>query len=843
MVALAVALVVGLVAPSTASAATAGPRFAGSGSVVDGPGTRTWNSPGNITAGDGSAAVTAILNAGNSTSEYLRGENFGLNIPAGSTITGISVDVRRWGDVAIRDSEIRLAKGSTIVGVNKATATQWPTAAAVATYGGPSDLWGTTWTSAEINAPTFGVVLSATRQTGSVTASVDYIAVTVTYTPPTYTLTYAAGTGGTISGTSPQTVAHGGSGTSVMAVPDTGYRFTGWSDGVTTATRTDTNVTADLSVTANFAPLTYTLTYTAGTGGTISGTSPQTVEHGGSGTAVMAVANTGYDFVRWSDGVTTAMRTDTLVMADIDVTAIFAIKTYTLTYTAGTGGTISGTSPQTVAYGGSGTAVMAVPDTGYRFTGWSDGVTTATRTDTNVTADRSVTAIFAPLTHTLTYTAGTGGTISGTSPQTVAFGESGTAVTAVASSGYRFTGWSDGVTTASRTDTNVTADLSVTASFAPLTYTLTYTAGTGGTISGTSPQTVAFGESGTAVTAVASSGYRFTGWSDGVTTATRTDTNVTADLSVTASFAPLTYTLTYSAGPGGTISGTSPQTVAHGGSGTAVMAVPNAGFYFAGWSDLVTTATRTDTNVTANRSVTAIFAPLTHTLTYTAGTGGTISGTSPQTVAHGGSGTPVTAVPDAGYRFTGWSDGVTTATRTETNVTGGRSFTAHFAPEGVTYPLVYPFDGGQAAFTAVYSAGGISVTRLEPRYPAPPGYRLLSGSYFEIVANHSFTGPVTVTIAYQPAQLEGAVESELRLLHRTDSGWEDITESVDFVNKTVTGTTRSFSDFAVAAPAVLPPPPTSAVSASPAWSLILLTLIGIAVMVRGRRATGFRGGV
>ena len=50
-----------------------------------------------------------------------------------------------------------------------------------------------------------------------------------------------------------------------------------WSDGITTATRTDTNVTANKSVTANFAINTYTLTYTAGANGTITGTSPQTV--------------------------------------------------------------------------------------------------------------------------------------------------------------------------------------------------------------------------------------------------------------------------------------------------------------------------------------------------------------------------------------------------------------------------------------------------------------------------------------------------------------------------------------------------------------------------------------
>ncbi len=63
--------------------------------------------------------------------------------------------------------------------------------------------------------------------------------------------------------------------------------------------------------------------------------------------------------------------------------------TYTLIYRAGTGGTISGVATQEVAAGKSGTAVSAVvEDTAATFARWSDGNTTATRTDTNVQSDR-----------------------------------------------------------------------------------------------------------------------------------------------------------------------------------------------------------------------------------------------------------------------------------------------------------------------------------------------------------------------------------------------------------------------------------------------------------------------
>ncbi|MBE0663945.1 MAG: hypothetical protein IH597_15920 [Bacteroidales bacterium] len=67
-------------------------------------------------------------------------------------------------------------------------------------------------------------------------------------------LTYLAGPDGSISGTTPQTIANGGNGTAVTAVPDTEYNFINWSDGSTNNPRTDLNVTSSTTVTANFAP-------------------------------------------------------------------------------------------------------------------------------------------------------------------------------------------------------------------------------------------------------------------------------------------------------------------------------------------------------------------------------------------------------------------------------------------------------------------------------------------------------------------------------------------------------------------------------------------------------------
>jgi uncharacterized repeat protein (TIGR02543 family) len=422
-----------------------------------------------------------------------------------------------------------------------------------------------------------------------------------------FAVNFSSAGNGSLTGTASQTVVPMCSATAVTANPNTNYTFSGWTgDYVGTENPlTITNVSKDMSVTANFALKTYTVSFAPGTaGGSISGTATQTVQHGSSCTAVTAAADIGYRFVNWTGDYsgTSNPLTVSNVTANKTITANFAINQYTLTYIAGTGGTLTGSTPQTVNHGSSGTAVAAVANSGYHFTGWSDGVATASRTDTNVTANKSVTANFVLNQYTLTYTAGTNGSITGTSPQTVNHGSSGIAVTAVANTGCHFTGWSDGVATASRTDTNVTVNKSVTANFVLNQYTLTYTAGANGSLTGTSPQTVNHGSSGTAVTAVANTGCHFTGWSDSVATASRTDTNVTVNKSVTANFALNQYTLTYTAGANGSITGTSPQTVNHGSSGIVVTAVANTGCHFTGWSDGVATASRTDTNITANKA-------------------------------------------------------------------------------------------------------------------------------------------------------------------------------------------------------------------------------------------------
>ena len=142
----------------------------------------------------------------------------------------------------------------------------------------------------------------------------------------TYTLIYTAGDNGSITGDSSQTVLDEGDGTAVTAVPDTGYSFVEWNDHSTSASRTDTGITANVTYAATFAINTYALSYTAGTGGSLAGSSSQTVDYGSDGSAITAVADNGYVFSRWSDGITANPRTDTGISGNISVSAVFIVN-------------------------------------------------------------------------------------------------------------------------------------------------------------------------------------------------------------------------------------------------------------------------------------------------------------------------------------------------------------------------------------------------------------------------------------------------------------------------------------------------------------------------------------
>ncbi len=274
-----------------------------------------------------------------------------------------------------------------------------------------------------------------------------------TFAPATHSVTYSL-SGGTGPLPNQSDVAEGASFTTALStgLSKPGYTFSNWNDGISdiAANVNYTMSTIPVILTAIWSGNALNIIYNSQGGSSITTGSTST---GGSILASPGIpTRNGYTFTGWFVAATggSAITFPYLhgQIADFTLYAQWSTVTYSLSYSVGANGTLTGSISQIVAFGGNGSSVTAVAKPGYHFLTWSDGVGTATRTDLAASIDINVTATFAmnPI-HKVTYSLGGG---SGTLPNQldVAVGANFTTASSagLTMSGFTFNKWNDGQT-------------------------------------------------------------------------------------------------------------------------------------------------------------------------------------------------------------------------------------------------------------------------------------------------------------------------------------------------------------------------------------------------------------
>jgi hypothetical protein len=319
------------------------------------------------------------------------------------------------------------------------------------------------------------------------------------------------------------------------------------------------------------------------------------------------------------------------------------------------GGSVRADPPYEAFVPGASVALTATAEPGYRFTGWSGDLAGTQNPATLVMdADKTVRAVFARQL-SLIGLAGSGGSLALDPPGGVYDEGTTVTLTAVPNPRHRFTGWGGAL---SGTDNPATllmdASKIVLAGFVQR-FAVSVAPGPGGSVALDPPGGLYDDGSSVTLTAVPYASHRFGGWSGVLAGAGNPATLVVeADELIAASFVPQA-SISVAATAGGSVLLDPPGGLYDRGSLVTLTALPAPGHRFAGWSGALAGSANPATLVADwDATVGASFVPL-FQVTVNPTAGGSVTLDPPGGLYDGGSLVTLTALPEPGHRFVGWS--------------------------------------------------------------------------------------------------------------------------------------------------------------------------------------------
>ncbi len=432
------------------------------------------------------------------------------------------------------------------------------------------------------------------------------------------------------------------------------------------------------------APNVYKITYQTSTGGSVDPLLIYVISQSNA-TAPTTTANAGYDLVNFtvvsgpSNGnLNIATGAISNIVGNMIVKANFTIRQYTVNYQSNQGATFS-PNYRTVPHGSNAAVPSITVDPGYIFSHYTviSGVgngdlNTTTGNVTGVVGNMVIEANFT-LEYTVSYTASAGGSVIPTS-EMVNHSSANTGTTPSANTGYSFTNYTltSGICNGTfNNGTGICSDvreaITVRANFTINQYIVTFNSN-GGSCSPSS-RVVNHGDSAAGPTSCSRTGYTRGDYSitsgecaGTFTASTGACSNVQQNITIQANWIINKYTVTYTKNPtaGGSVEPAS-EIVDWSGANIGPTATANEFYTFGNYSitsgscaGTFTASTGICSNVRANMTIRANFIANTYTVTYTAGTGGTIT-PSFRTVSHGSSATAPTATASTGYDLIGFT--------------------------------------------------------------------------------------------------------------------------------------------------------------------------------------------
>ncbi|MEM2522663.1 MAG: DUF2341 domain-containing protein [Candidatus Bathyarchaeia archaeon] len=451
----------------------------------------------------------------------------------------------------------------------------------------------------------------------------------------------------------------------LTAIADVGYTFSHW-DGDLTGNKNPTTILMNKNkkVVAVFNRIEHTLTVRASPeeGGfvKVNKTAPY---YYGDIVELNAVPNAGWTFSYWMGDLTGSQNNVTLkVDGNKTVIAVFTQNKYILTVAVSGNGAVT-IEPNKATYTyGENVTLTATADPDWMFAGWSGDISgNENQVTIMMDSNKSITAVFTQRPYTLTIIAIGNGTVNKNPNRNFYADGENVTLTAYPDAGWRFVEWSGDIS-GNKNSVVIVMDgnKTVYVTFIQEQYILTINIEGLGNVTKTPNQPKYTYGTRVQLTASAEIGWSFSHWSGDITNSCNPLTfTITGNMTITAHFTLKRYVINASVmGVGGSIEPSGWVTVYHGENITFTI-TPDIGYHI--YDVLVDGVSQgqiyeyTFYVVTANHTITALFAPNEYTLTvniYPQGSGTiTLNNTGPY---YYGDAVQLTAKSNAGWYFSHW---------------------------------------------------------------------------------------------------------------------------------------------------------------------------------------------
>ncbi len=525
-----------------------------------------------------------------------------------------------------------------------------------------------------------------------------------------------------------------------------GYDFTGWT-GTGLAEPTMSVTIADSignrSYTATWTPHIYAINYNLN-GGSVSTPNPSTYIIESTDITLANPTRDGYTFAGWTGtGLDAATMTVTIEQGstgDRSYTATWTPIDYTISYDLA-GGSVVTPNPTSYTIESSDITLANPTRTGYTFAGWTgtdlDSATLSVTIEHGSTGGRSYTATWTINVYTISYDLADG-SVATPNPTSYTVESADITLTNPTRDGYTFAGWTgtdlDAATMSVTIEHGSTGNRTYAATWV-INFSITYDLA-GGSVA--TPNPVYYTVLSDDITLVnpTRDHYDFAGWIgtdlDAATLSVTIAHGSTGDRTYTATWTPISYTISYDLA-GGSASNPTHYSIE---SDDITLVNPTRNHYnFAGWTGTglaePTMSVTIEHGSTGARSYTATWTPVVYTITYNLNGG---SATNPTSYTIESDDITLVNPTRTGYTFLGWlGTGLTKFTMSVTiphGSTGDRTYTADWPLDA---PYSYDFEDGDGWFYWQSLSGDNARVRGGASYSGL-GFLRFKGSTSNIVA-------------------------------------------------------------------------------------------------------------